>query len=93
MYSVLSVLTLNFGEGHRHVETIFVSSSLNRCLLIIPEDCVQQNLNNLHHLDVEEDEKVLSKNTNITNLRLKVKSLKLLVLPSDHQLFQPTHFS
>jgi hypothetical protein len=73
MYSVLAGLTLNFGEGHRHVKTIFVSSSLNRCLLIIPEDCFQENLNNLHHLDVEEDEKVLSKNTNITNRRLKVK--------------------
>jgi hypothetical protein len=91
MYSVLAGLSLNFGEGHRHAETIFVSSSLNRCLLIIPEDCFQENLNNLHHLDVEEDEKVLSKNANITNLRLKVKSLKLLVLPSDHQLFKPTH--
>jgi hypothetical protein len=70
MYSVLAGLTLNFGEGHHYAETIFVSSSLNRCLLIIQEDCFQENLNNLHHLDVEEDEKVLSKNTNITNLRL-----------------------
>jgi hypothetical protein len=46
MYSVLAGLTLNFGVGHRHAETIFVSSSLNRCLLIIPEDCFQENLNN-----------------------------------------------
>jgi hypothetical protein len=61
VFTSLAELTLNCGEGHRHAETTFVSSSLNRCLLIIPEDCFQENLNNFHHLDVEEDEKVLSK--------------------------------
>jgi hypothetical protein len=89
MYLVPAGLFLNCEEGQRHAETIFDSVSLNRCLLIIPEHYFQENLNNLHHLDVEEDEKVLSTNTNIRNLRLKVKLLKLL--PSGHQLFQPTH--
>jgi hypothetical protein len=37
MYSVLAGLTLNCVKGHRHAETIFVSSILDRCLLIIPE--------------------------------------------------------
>jgi hypothetical protein len=82
-------VNLELRGGARHAETIFVSSNLNRHLAIIPEDCFQENLNNLHHLDVEEDEKVLSKNTNIRNLRLKVKLLKLL--PNGHQLFQLTH--